>query len=505
MWANMHGTKLRQENIALLFRRSLQQETRTLMNRIVIIGGGISGLATAFAVERLAASRGIELETVLVEKEKRLGGKIWSIKDDGYLCEWGPNGFLDNKPMTLELCNRLGISEKLARSDDNARKRFIYSDSELHRLPENGPAFLRSNLISWPGKLRIAKEFFVPRREDDSDETLAEFGRRRLGPEALDKLIAPMVSGIFAGNPETMSLKSCFPRIYQLEQEYGGLLRAMVKLAKQKKAERKAGKAVASAAGPGGTLTSFVDGIQELTDSTAETLSGKIRSGSAAVAIEKKEDAYEIKLENGETIDANVVVAAVPAYQLAGMVREMSVVLADILNAILYAPMNVVCFGYEREKIGHDLNGFGYLIPKKEGCSILGTLWDSSIFPNRAPEGHVLLRSMMGGATNPTAIDLSDRHVQDYVMADLHEIMGIDAEPDFIRIFRHRNAIPQYTVGHGQRLLALEEGIHQFPGFFFTGNAFFGIGLNDCVQASNRTAEKVIGHLEKRKASQNSV
>ncbi|PLX99115.1 MAG: protoporphyrinogen oxidase [Desulfuromonas sp.] len=467
------------------------------MARIAIIGGGISGLATAYAVEQLAASRGVTLETILIEKEDRTGGKIWSIQEEGYLCEWGPNGFLDNKPMTLELCDRLGIRDQLARSDDNARKRFIYSGAELHRLPENGPSFFKSNLMTWPGKFRIAKELFVPKRTEESDETLAEFGRRRLGPEALDKLIAPMVSGIFAGNPETMSLKSCFPRIYQLEQEYGGLLRAMMKLAKQKKAERKAGKQVASAAGPGGTLTSFVKGIQELTDSTTTAIKGEVKRGSAAVAIKKVDGGYEIALESGAKVDADVVVTAVPAYHLAQMIGEMSVVLSDILKAILYAPMNVVCFGYEREKIEHDLNGFGYLIPKKEGCSILGTLWDSSIFPNRAPEGHVLLRSMMGGATNPAAIDLSDNHVQEYVQADLREIMGIDAMPDFVRIFRHRNAIPQYTTGHGQRLLALEEGFHKFPGFFITGNAFFGIGLNDCVQASNRTAEKVVGFLER--------
>ncbi len=468
------------------------------MARVAIIGGGISGLATAYAVEQLAASRGVKLETVLIEKEKRLGGKIWSIREEGYLCEWGPNGFLDNKPMTLELCDRLGIRDRLARSNDNARKRFIYSGAELHRLPENGPAFLRSNLMSWPGKLRIAKEFFVPKRTGDGDETLAEFGRRRLGPEALEKLIAPMVSGIFAGDPETMSLKSCFPRIYELEQEYGGLLRAMMKLASQKRAERKAGKQVASAAGPGGILTSFVEGIQQLTDSTSGALQGTVRSGAAAASIRRREDGYEIGLDDGGRIDADVVVAAVPAYHLAEMIREESVVLADILKAILYAPMNVVCFGYEREKIAHDLNGFGYLIPKREGCSILGTLWDSSIFPNRAPEGHVLLRSMMGGATNPGAFDLSDRHVQEYVQADLREIMGIEAAPDFVRIFRHRHAIPQYTVGHGQRLLALDEGFHKFPGLFFTGNAFFGIGLNDCVQASNRAAEKVVGYLERK-------
>ncbi len=474
------------------------KEMESRMTRIVIIGGGISGLATAYAVEQVAAARGLKVETIVLEKNGRLGGKIQSIRDEGYLCEWGPNGFLDNKPMTLDLCDRLGIRGQLARSNDNARKRFIYSGSELHRLPENGPGFLRSNLMSWGGKFRLAKEFWIPKREDDSDETLAEFGRRRLGPEALDKLIAPMVSGIFAGDPETMSLKSCFPRIYELEQTYGGLLRAMLKLAKQKSAERKSGKQVASAAGPGGVLTSFVGGIQELTDAIQAALTGEVRLDAAVTKVAKKSDGFEITLEDGEKLDAEIVVAAVPAYALAAMVEEMSIVMSDVLKAILYAPMNVICFGYEQEKIKHDLNGFGYLIPRQEGCSILGTLWDSSIFPQRAPEGHVLLRSMMGGAANPTAINLSDRHVQNYVAADLHDIMGIDKPPDFVRIFRHPNAIPQYTRGHGQRLLAVEEGARKIPGLFVTGNAFFGIGLNDCVNASNSTAEHVVGYLERR-------
>jgi len=468
------------------------------MTRIAIIGGGISGLATAYAIEQLAASHGLTVETVVLEKNRRLGGKVKSIREDGYLCEWGPNGFLDNKPMTLELCARLGVDSRLVRSNDNARKRFIFSGNELHRLPENGPAFLKSKLLSWPGKLRIVRELLVPKYTENRDETLGEFGRRRLGAEALDKLIAPMVSGIFAGDPETMSVKSCFPRIYQLEQEYGGLLKAMMRLAKQKRAEVKAGKQVASAAGPGGVLTSFAGGIQELTDATATALRGTVRIGAAVSSIRKQGDGFELQLEDGEKLAAQVVVTAVPAYALATMLEEASVVMTDVLRAIPYAPMNVVCFGYERDKIAHSLDGFGYLIPKAEGCSILGTLWDSSIFPNRAPEGHVLLRSMMGGATNPAAIDLGDRQVQDYVMADLRDIMGIDAAPDFVRIFRHQNAIPQYTRGHGQRLLALEEASHKLPGLFLNGNAFFGIGLNDCVHAANRTAEKVVGFIERR-------
>lgn len=468
------------------------------MKRVAIIGAGISGLSTAYAVERLAGEVGLEVEVTVFEREERTGGKIWSIKEEGYLCEWGPNGFLDSKPMTLDLCDQLGIQNRLERSSDNARKRFIYSGGILNRLPENGPMFLRSKLISWPGKIRLSQEFFKPKRTDGVDETLADFARRRLGAEALDKLIGPMVSGIFAGNPETMSLKSCFPRIHELEQEYGGLLKAMIRMAKQKKAEIKAGKQVASAAGPGGVLTSFVGGIQELTDATVERLNGKVQTGNAVTGLKPITGGWELRLADGANFDAEVVVSAAPAHVLKELTWSLDGTLSELLAGIPYAPMNVICFGYEKAKVERDLDGFGYLIPKKEGCEILGTLWDSSIFPARAPEGHVMLRSMMGGANNPAAINLSDAEVKERTMAELNKIMGIGAEPDFVRIFRHQRAIPQYVVGHAERLAAIEDRTKSHSGLILTGNAFFGVGLNDCVNAANNAGEQVVACLKDR-------
>jgi oxygen-dependent protoporphyrinogen oxidase len=463
-----------------------------VMNHIAIIGAGISGLATAFAIERQAAMAGLRITTTLVEKEQRVGGKIWSRQEDGFLCEWGPNGFLDNKPMTLELCRQLQIDSQLLRSDDNARKRFIYSRQALHRLPENGPAFLRSKLMSWPGKLRLAAELLIPQKKDKEDETLAEFGRRRLGPEALDKLIAPMVSGIFAGDPEAMSLRSCFPRIHELEQEYGGLLQAMLRLAKKKRAERKAGKAVASAAGPGGVLTSFSGGIQELTDALAGVLQAELISGRSVEQLEPQSKGYRLRLDDGTQLEADMVVVATPAFAAAAMMEALIPECANILQQIPYAPMNVVCCGYQHQNLDCDLNGFGYLIPRAEGRSILGTLWDSSIFPGRAPEGRVLLRSMMGGATNKEAIKLTDTEIERRVREDLRQIMGIDCEPDFIRIYRHSQAIPQYTKGHGDKLVALAGALGAHPGLFLTGNAYRGIGLNDCISAANVVAGQVV-------------
>ncbi|MFK5927476.1 MAG: protoporphyrinogen oxidase [Desulfuromusa sp.] len=469
------------------------------MTRIAIIGAGISGLATAYAIEQQAQQAGFEVETLVIEKEPRTGGKILSIKEDGFLCEWGPNGFLDNKPMTLDLCRQLNIDQQLLRSDDNARKRFIYSEKILHQMPENGPAFLKSKLISWPGKFRLAAEMVIPKRQDASDETLAEFGRRRLGSEALNKLISPMVSGIFAGDPETMSLKSCFPRIHELEQDYGGLIKAMLRLAKKKRAEVKAGKAVASAAGPGGVLTSFSGGIQVLTDGVAAALSGKVLTGHGVERIEQKQEGFFLHLDDGQQHEVDMVVTAAPAYAVAKMLDELNDKSSAILRKIPYATMNVICFGYERERIDFDLNGFGYLIPKAEGCNTLGTLWDSSIFANRAPEGKVLLRSMMGGAANAAAIDLSEDEVKARTMNDLKQIMGIDCEPDFVKIFRHHHAIPQYTRGHAQRLQELEASLQGSADLILTGNAFYGVGLNDCVHAANQAAAKVVIRLGKKK------
>ncbi len=468
------------------------------MKKAIVVGGGISGLATAYLLRERSVAAGLELDVTLIEKEERFGGKIWSIKNEGYLCEWGPNGFLDSKPQTLDLCDTLNVKDRLLRSNDNARKRFIYSEGMLHQLPESGPAFFKSRLISWPGKLRLAMEPFIPGPPPGIDETLASFGRRRLGSEALGKLISPMVSGIFAGDPETMSLASCFPRIAELEKEYGSLVMAMIRLANKKRKERKEGKVVSSAAGPGGILTSFRGGIQELTDILAENLGGNTVSGNAVSRISRGTSLpFRVHCEKG-AMDADVVILAAPSYASADIVRDLSPGMGEVLEAIPYASMVVVCFGYEREKIEHDLCGFGYLITKEEKKNTLGTLWDSSIFENRAPEGKVLLRSMMGGACFPDRVNLSDDEVVRGVREDLRNIMGVKEAPSFVRIFRHAKAIPQYTAGHGRRLAALDEQCGLQPGLFLTGNSYRGIGLNDCVASALKATDEAVAHLLQR-------
>ena len=464
------------------------------MKQVLIIGGGISGLSTAWLLDKRAREAGIPLQLTLLEQEPQAGGKIKSVREQGYLCEWGPNGFLDSKPQTLELCTALGISNRLHRSNDNARKRFIYSEGQLHRLPENGLSFLKSKLLSWPGKFRLMGEPFAS-ANPGGDETLAHFGRRRLGAEALQKLIAPMASGIFAGDPETMSLVSCFPRIAELEREYGGLFMAMFALAKKKRQERKEGKISSSAAGPGGTLTSFKEGIQFLTDTLAAQLGDRVRTGINVVSISQTNGQWEVSTSDGAVQQADLVISAAPAYAAAAMLESVDDALVATLRQIQYSTLSVVCCGFQTAGLGHPLDGFGYLVPKEEGRTVLGTLWDSSMFEGRAPAGSALLRSMAGGACKPELIQLSDEELVKRVRDDLRATMGITKAPAFSRIIRHQQAIPQYTTGHGKRLEAIEARLWQHKGLLLTGNAFRGVGLNDCVAASQATVERALEHL----------
>jgi oxygen-dependent protoporphyrinogen oxidase len=443
--------------------------------RVVIAGGGISGLSLGYAL-----SANSDVDVTVLEAEGRPGGKVHSERAEGFLCEAGVNGFLDNKPKTLELAARLSLNP--LRSSDAARKRFVLSGGELHRLPESPPAFLRSGLLSMRGKLRIALEPFI-RRGGEEEETLADFARRRLGREAYESFIDPMASGVFAGDPEALSLKSCFPRINELEQEYGSLIRAMLKLMRQRR--RKVG------AGPGGTLTSFPGGMQSLTDTLKASLGGALRVKTRVASIERTGSGYVLHLSDGTRVDADAAVLAVPSYRGAEVLRELDASLSKLLGEIPYPPLSVVCTGFKERKVGASLDAFGFLIPFKEGRKVLGSLFDSSIFPGRAPEGHVLIRSMVGGARAPALAGLDDGRLLETVMTEMREVLGINAEPDFFRVYRHERAIPQYNAGHGERLRRIQEAVSRHRGLYLTGNAYRGVSLNDCIANSLELADRI--------------
>jgi oxygen-dependent protoporphyrinogen oxidase len=450
--------------------------------RIAIVGGGISGLSLAYAL--LEKKPG--LDVTIFEAETRTGGKILTEKINGYVCEGGVNGFLDNKPSTLELASKINLTP--LKSSDNARKRYIYTGGKLRLIPESPVKFLMSNFLSPYGRLRMLGEYFVPKANKD-DETMESFAVRRVGREFFEKLLDPMASGVYAGDPSKMSIRSCFSKVYELEQAYGSLLKGFMALGKQAK---KSGKKVN--AGPGGTLMSFRDGMYSLVESLKAHLGERIETGKGVKGVSKNGNIFKIFFNDGSAYESDCVVLASPAHNTAEIVKDMDKKIHDILKEIPYPPLSVVSSGFKKKKIGRDTNLFGFLIPGKEKRKILGTLFDSSIFPNRAPEGHVLLRSMVGGARAADLALLNDEKLISTVRDELSDILNIKAEPDFIKIFRWEKAIPQYILGHHNKLKLLDEAVSKYKGLYLTGNAYRGVAVNDCIANSYKLAEVIASH-----------
>lgn len=458
--------------------------------RIAVAGAGVSGLALCHALQERLKSAGKSADIMLFEAEGRVGGKIRTNREKGYVMEWGPNGFLNNKPDTLELCRKLGIEDKLLPSNDAARRRYIYSGGKLHEL--NPAEFVFGSLLSWRGKIRLLGEVMAPRRTGTTDESLADFVRRRLGREALDKLIGPMAQGVYGGDPETMSLQSCFPTIYDLERQYGGLFKGMLGKMKDKKRQK---GATSGPAGPGGVLTSFEGGLDVMTEALRRAFTGELMLGSPVRRVEASSDGKGFIIHAGKgspPVTADVFVSASPSYAAAEYIRPLDPEASETLNEIGYAPMAVIGLGYDRPEVAHPLNGFGFLVALGEGKRLIGCLWDSSIFTGRAPEGKCSLRGMAGGGRDIETPFLPDEELTGVVKSELKSMMDVGGEPEVVKIFRHEKAIPMYTIGHGERLLRLDKAEGRHKGLFFAGNAFRGVGLNDCVREAGAVADKAM-------------
>ncbi|RMG56957.1 MAG: protoporphyrinogen oxidase [Deltaproteobacteria bacterium] len=466
------------------------------MKRVVVVGGGISGLATAIYLELLAAERDFPLSVTVLEKEPLPGGKMRTTRDEGYLVEWGPNGFLTNKPDTLSLVEKIGIEDRLYPSSDRARRRFLCLGGKLHLLPEKPGQFFTSPLLSAAGKLRVLLEPFIPPAPPGKEETLAEFARRRLGQEALEKLIEPMAAGIYAGNPEEMSLRHCFPLVHSLEKEHGSLIRGMLAKVKERK---KRGESASASAGPGGVLTSFDGGVQTLVEEIAAKTGCRMVTGAGVNALERNPAGFFLVRGSREgedfSLEAEAVVVSTPAYSASRIAAALDPDLSHALSSIPYAPISVVAASFDRAGLEETLNGFGYLVPRREGRKVLGVLFDSSIFPNRAPEGKALLRGMVGGARNPDLALLPEEDIVEIFLQEIAETLGIRKTPEKTWFFRHERGIPQYTRDHGKKLEVIRKKERENPGLFFNNNAYEGIGLNDCVRNGRLTAEKVLDFL----------
>ena len=448
------------------------------MAHVVIVGAGMSGMSLAWYLRNLRK----DWQITVLESEDRAGGKAWTEKRDGFLIERGVNGVLDNKPATLELAAELGLTP--LRSREASRRRFIVRSGRLTDLPDSPGAFLSSSLLSLSGKLRVMKEPFIPRGDMDLDESLAAFATRRLGREAYRYLIDPMASGIYAGNPERLSLRSCFPRIHELERDYGSLIRAMIRL--QAAAMKK--KRKGPSAGPGGVLTSFRNGMSELADKLKDALGDSLRTGAPVETAAPSETGWQVGLKDGQGLEATHLVISCPSHAAEGILKDSVPDFSEICRCIEYPPIAIVAFGISKGAVSNDLNGFGFLSPFVEKRRILGALWDSSVFENRAPAARHLVRCLIGGMRNRHCLMNDDGYLKDAAFKELKELCGLRKLPDFSAVFRWKEAIPQYHVGHGALIGRLKEVLDACPGLFVRCNWIGGVSLNDCVMNSKRLA-----------------
>jgi len=416
---------------------------------------------------------------------------------DGYVCESGPDGFLDNAPATLAFVDALGLAPRLMPSRDEARRRYIFRAGRLHEVPMSPAAFLGTGLLSLAAKLRVAAEPFSA-RAPRHDESILHFAERHLGREAAHVLVGSMVSGVFAGDASQLSLRSCFPKMFEMDATYGSLVRAMIAKRRERRNENGMGA-------PAGRLTSFAGGMEELVRAAAHSLGPIVQTGRRVTDLRARRHgprpvgARDFSVATvSQGIEADAVVLAGPSNQAADLLHAFAPAVATQLRVISTAPLAVVCLGYDAAALAADrgpLDGFGFLVPREENIRILGALWETSIYEQRAPQGKALLRVMIGGATDHQAVDLDDASLLATVRSDLEQTMGLRIAPEFVRVVRHHRGIPQYTTGHAMRLERIEQGLASFPGLFVAGNPYRGVSVNACIEDAPRVATRVAEHL----------
>jgi protoporphyrinogen/coproporphyrinogen III oxidase len=476
------------------------------MPSVVIVGAGISGLSLAYRLQQRAR----DLEITVLEQRDRPGGTMWTERRDGFQVEIGPNGFLDNKPSTLDLCRDLGLGDQLvAASEAAGRNRYLFLDGKLQRLPNSFGSFLRSGILSWRGKLGVLAERFRPRRKDAADESIDAFVRRRAGREAAEVLADAFVTGIHAGDPALLSVRATFPRLPELEMNYGSVLKGLARTAGERRARAAAGDNVpyqpgapaTGAAQRAGQMWSFREGLRLPVETLCQRLAHSPVLGLTIqrVAREPSSDSrWRVFGEGKDSWAADAVVLTCPAYEQAKLLADIDPELAEQINGIAYNKVAVVALGFRRSDVPHPLDGFGFLTPQRTRRDVLGVQWCSSIFPDRAPPGMVLSRAMCGGWNRPEMVGWEDERLLRAIAAELRVTLDIEAAPTFQQIIRWERAIPQYHLGHPERVQWIMERITTHPGLFLGGNAYHGIAVNDCTKQAANLASAVHAYLKQR-------
>ncbi len=454
--------------------------------RVAIVGGGITGLAAAAWLEHDHGMR----EVLVLEEDARSGGKIQTRIEDGYVLEGGPQGFLDNAPDTLELARLAGLERRVIRAADASADRFIVRAGALRRVPASPLAFLGSDILPLAGRLRVLGEPLA-RRRPAHDETVFEFARRRIGRQAAEVMVDAMVTGVFAGDSRRLSLAATFPRMAAMEAEHGSLTRALV--ARMREA-RRAGRSSGGPAGPGGTLSSFPAGLAELPAALEGRLGERLQMGNAVLAVERAQGRFALDTARG-AVSADAVLLATPADRTARLLKRVAPQAAEPLLRIGTAPIAVVMTCYAGPlAFGRPVRGFGFLVPSGESLPVLGTLFCHSIFSGQVPPGTLLLRTMLGGARDPSILSLDDGALLDRTRGALRSALGGDPDPDRVWVVRWPEGISQYTVGHLDRVAAAEVTARG-AGVEIAGSPFRGVSVNDCIRQARAAASRIAQRL----------
>ena len=483
------------------------------MKRIIIIGGGVAGLGAAYKVRR-AASEGHNVEFVLLEKDPRLGGKILTeiVPDPtgkgSFIVDGGPDCFLTEKPACHRIAKLMGIFDEELPTDDSRRRTWILSRGKLHQMPDGvmmfAPTkfvpFATTGLFSWPGKFRMALDLLIPRKKvgpgEFNDETLESFVVRRMGRECLDRLAEPLVGGVHASDPATMSLASTFPRLLDMEQTYGSLMKAFIAIRRKveemrRKYPNKPGEK------PRTFFTSFAKGMQQLTDRMADAAGQEsMRKGLAVISLHRTgNNAWEARFSDHSTVAGEAVIIATESWAAEPLVRPHDEVMADALAGIQASSSATISFAFNEAEVGFDLNAFGVLCPLVEGRALMAATYSSTKWPGRAPAGKVLLRGFVGGPHNQEVMKRTDEELVQIVLAEFRDILGLNpkAKPLFYRIFRWHLGMPQYTLGHLNRIELIEDRSAQIPGLAFAGGSYRGVGLPNCIESGERAVSKILG------------
>lgn len=440
------------------------------MNRVVVIGAGVAGLAAAFH----ARKRGHAV-TVL-EAAPRPGGVVWTEDIDGYRLELGPNGIFDQNPAGVELCRELGLGDQLiAGSEESRKNRYLYLDGRLHKLPGSPGALLRTKALSWPGKLSLLCEPFRRRpAKPREDESVASFARRRFGAEAAEKFIGALVTGVHGGDAEHLEVASAFPRMARFEREAGSVIRGALRASRQK---RKAAEAAGLPKPGPQQLWSFRGGLRVLVEALAAACGDGLKLNSPVTALVRRGNDWVVTAASVEHV-ADIVVSTVPAPQQVELLHDVAPAAAAEFATVRFAPIAVVALGYRREDVHGPQDGFGFIAPNGTRQGVLGVQWCTSIFPDRAPPGHVLWRALCGGVNRPDVLQWDDAELLGRVQTEMRAVMGVTAEPTFTKIVRWPRAIPQYEPGHTARVRRILAALP--PGLFVGGNGLFGVSLADC-------------------------